>query len=136
MEIDNVKAVTETLATSLDNTQKNATNTDKSVQQVLAMSGKEIHDQTVSAILADCDLSMAEKLDLIHRENADYDQHQGNNTDRVVRLQEMQTQNVGNATNWWKENWGRVIFIGFGAFAVFTPQGRKLLSSVAHHLAA
>ena len=95
-----------------------------------------MHDQTVSAILADDALSMAEKLDLIHRENADYDRHQGNNTDRVVRLQETQTQNVGNATYWWRESWGGVLFFGFGAFAVFPPQGRKLLSSSAHHLAA
>ncbi len=136
MENENVKIVSETLAASLESTQKNATDTDRSVQQVLSLSGKEMHDQTVSAILADDALSMAEKLDLIHRENADYDQHQGNNTDRVVRLQETQTQNVGNATNWWRENWGWVLFFGFGAFAVFTPQGRKLLSSAAHHLAA
>ncbi len=136
MENENVKAVTETLATSLDNTQKNATDTEKSVQQVLSMSGKEMHDQTVSAILADDDLGMAEKLDLIHRENADYDQHQENNTSRVVRLQDAQTQNVGTATSWWSENWGWVVFFGVIALTIGTPQGRKALTTVSHRLAA
>lgn len=136
MEKENVKAMTETLATSLDNTQKNATDTEKSVQQVLSMSGKEMHDQTVSAILADGDLGMAEKLDLIHRENADYDQHQENNTSRVVRLQDAQTQNVGAATKWWSENWGWVVFLGVAALTLGTPQGRKALTTVAHRLAA
>ena len=65
-EKENVKDVAETLSTSLDNTQKNATNTEKSVQQVLSLSGKEIHEQTVTAILTDSKLDMAEKLDLIH----------------------------------------------------------------------
>ena len=58
MENENVKIVSETLATSLENTQKNATDTDRSVQQVLSLSGKEMHDQTVSAILADDALSI------------------------------------------------------------------------------
>ena len=40
MENENVKIVSETLATSLENTQKNATDTDRSVQQVLSLSGK------------------------------------------------------------------------------------------------
>ena len=136
MEKENVKAVTETLATSLDNTQKNATDTEKSVQQVLSMSGKEMHDQTVSAILADDDLGMVEKLDLIHRENADYDQHQENNTRRVVRLQDAQTQNVGTATSWWSENWCWVVFWGVIALTIGTPQGRKALTTVSHRLAA
>ena len=136
MENENVKAVTEALATSLDNTQKNATDTEKSVQQVLSMSGKEMHDQTVSAILADDDLGMAEKLDLIHRENADYDQHQENNTSRVVRLQDVQTQNVGTATSWWSENWGWVVFLGVIALTIGTPQGRKALTTISHRLAA
>ena len=136
MENENVKVVADTLATSLDNTQKNATDTERSVQQVLSMSGKEMHDQTVSAILADGDLGMAEKLDLIHRENADYDLHQGNNTDRVMRMQTAQTQNVGKATSWWSENWGWVVFAGVAALALGTPQGRKALTTVAHHLAA
>ena len=136
MENENVKAVTETMATSLENTQKNATDTEKSVQQVLTMSGKEMHDQTVSAILADGDLGMAEKLDLIHRENANYDQHQENNTNRVVRLQDAQTQNVGTATSWWSENWGWVFFLGVAALSIGTPQGRKLMTAVKHSLAA
>ena len=62
MENENVKVVVETLATSLNNTQKNATDTENSVKQILSMSGKEMHEMTVTAILADDKLEMAEKL--------------------------------------------------------------------------
>lgn len=130
----NIKVMTKTMATSLNDTQKNATDTEKSVQQILSMSGKETHEQTVSAILADSDLDMVEKLNLIHRENADYDVHQENNTCRVVRLQNAQTQNVGIATEWWSENWGWVAAIGVSALAIGTPQGRQVLTTAIHYL--
>lgn len=136
MENANVRDVAEALVTSLDNTQKNATDTERIIQQVLSMSGKEMHDQTVSAILADVELGIAEKLDLIHRENADYDLHQENCTDRVMRMQTTQAQNVGCATNWWRENWGWVVFACVAAVAVGTPQGRKILTTVTHQLSA
>ncbi len=137
MENKNVKEFAETLSASLDNTQKNATDTEKAVQQILSLSGKEIHEQTVTAILEDSNLNMAEKLDLIHRENESYDEHEGKNTDRVVRLQTEQTKNVGSASTWWSENWGWVLLIGVTTcIAAGTPGGRAALSSVAKRLAA
>lgn len=136
MENENVKVVVETLATSLNNTQKNATDTENSVKQILSMSGKEMHEMTVTAILADDKLEMAEKLELIHRESADYDQHQENNTIRVVRLQNTKTQNVGKAAIWWGENWGWVTGCTVVVIALVTPGVRKLLSSATKLIAA
>lgn len=136
MENENVKVVVETLATSLNNTQKNATDTENSVKQILSMSGKEMHEMTVTAILADDKLEMAEKLELIHRENADYDQHQENNTIRVVRLQNTKTQNVGKAAIWWGENWGWVAGCTVVVIALVTPGARKILSSATKLIAA
>ena len=130
MENENVKIVVETLATSLNNTQKNATDTENSVKQILSMSGKEMHELTVTAILAD------DKLELIHRENTYYDQHQENNTSRVVRLHNTKTQNVGKATIWWGENWGWVAGCTVVVIALVTPGGRRLLSSATKLIAA
>lgn len=130
MENENVKVVAETLATSLDNTQKNATDTENSVKQILSMSGKEMHELTVTAILAD------DKLELIHRENTDYDRHQEKNTSRVVRLQNTKTQNVGKAAIWWGENWGWVAGCTVVVIALVTPGGRRLLSSATKLIAA
>ena len=130
MENENVKVVVETLATSLNNTQKNATDTENSVKQILSMSGKEMHEMTVTAILAD------DKLELIHRENTDYDRHQEKNTSRVVRLQNTKTQNVGKAAIWWGENWGWVAGCTVVVIALVTPGGRRLLSSATKLIAA
>ena len=136
MENENVKDIADALATALDNTQKNAASTERSVQQVLSLSGKEMHDQMVSAILADGDLGMAEKIELIHRENADYDHYQENNTNQVVRLQDAQTNNIGKATRWLGENWSWVVLAGFVVLTIATPQGRKVLTTVAQQIAA
>lgn len=136
MDNENVVSVAETLARSMDDTQRNATDTKDAVGQVLNMTGKDMHDKTVSAILAERDLGMAEKLELIHCENADYDQRQQANAERVARLQDVRTQNVGRATAWWSENWGWVAFVCATGLAISTPQGRKLLASAARSLAA
>ena len=100
------------------------------------MSGKDIHEQTVKAILADGNTGLEEKINLIHRENADYDQHEENNTGRVIRMQETQTDNVGKATSWWKENWGWIVAAGVTAVVIFTPGGRRIVGTVAKQLAA
>lgn len=123
----NRRAMLETITASLDDTQKNAVDTVTTVQQVLEMSGKELHEKTISAILEDDKLNASEKIVLIHSENADYDRHQENNTERVVRLQDTQAKNVGDATGWWANNWGRVFFGVVTGWAVLTPQGRKFL---------
>ncbi len=136
MENINVNEISENLMDSLDNTQKNATDTEKLVQQVQAMSGKEIHEQTVQAILADENTGLEEKISLIHRENADYDQHEENNTGRVLRMQDTQTENVGKATSWWSENWGWVAGGALFAIAVFTPGGRRIVGNATKLLTA
>ncbi len=132
----NLKEVGETLAESLDKTQKNATDTEKLVQQVQALSGKELHDETVRTILADDKTPLVERINLVHQENADYDQHEENNTGRVERLQDTQTENVGKATSWWSQNWGWVVAAGVGVVMIGTPGGRRILTTVTKSLAA
>lgn len=100
------------------------------------MSGKEIHEQTVQAILADEKRGLEEKINLIHRENADYDQHEENNTGRVIRMQATQTENVGKATSWWSENWGWVAGGALFFITVFTPGGRRIVGNAAKLLTA
>ena len=132
----NLKEVGETLAESLDKTQKNATDTEKLVQQVQVLSGKELHDETVRTILADDKTPLVERINLVHQENADYDQHEENNTGRVERLQDTQTENVGKATSWWSQNWGWVVAAGVGVVMIGTPGGRRILTTVTKSLAA
>lgn len=136
MENESIACAVETLAKSMADTQKNATDTKGPVEQVLSLAGKDMHDKTVVAILEDHDLCMAEKLSLIHCENADYDRRQGANAERVARLQDVNTHNVGRATGWWSENWVWVVFACITGIAVGTPQGRRLLASTASSLAA
>lgn len=135
MEYD-VKDVCETMTESLDNTQKNATDTEKLVQQVQTMSGKELHEKTVQAILNDEKLDMRDKLAFIHQENNEYDNHEENNTTRVIRLQETQTENVGKATSWWSQNWGWVLLGSFCLITVGTPGGRRIATTVVKRMAA
>ena len=55
MENKDVKEMAEVLTKSLDDTQKNAINTEKLVQQVCNMSGQENHNQVIAGIIADKD---------------------------------------------------------------------------------
>ena len=112
MENESIKTVTETLTASLDNTQKTATNTEDLVVQVLAMSDKIMHELTTISILRNDDLDITEKLALLRQENAEYDLRQERCTDRVVRLQDSLTQNVGKASKWWGDNWFWVVSAG------------------------
>ena len=93
----------------------------------------------VTKIFSDKDIDMEKKLNLIHRESEKYDGFVDNNTNRVIKMQESQTKNVGNVSNWWRENWWWVIsaLMGAGAVAFFrTTEGRKILSSIAKQLPA
>lgn len=106
MESKDVKDVAEVLTKSLNDTQKNATDTEKLVQQVCSMSGQDSHKQVITGIIADENTDWEKKVDLIQKANAEFDQRAENNTQRVINLQSTQTQNVGTATSWWANNWG------------------------------
>lgn len=93
-----LKIMANTLDTSLDSTQKNATDIADCVQQVLTMSDKELHVQIVTSILANDKLELSEQLALIHCENADYEQRLEDNTNRVERMQKTKTENVDKST--------------------------------------
>lgn len=135
--IVNIKEISETLTASLDSTQKNATDTSRLTQQVQDLSCKGLHEEAVRAILADDKTTMAEKMDLIHQENADYDQHEENNTGRVERLQNTQTDNVGKIIAWWSENWGWVAAVaGVTIFFGGTPVGKRMVTTAVKRLAA
>ena len=136
MENKDIKEMAEVLTKSLDDTQKNAINTERLVQQVCNMSGQNNHDQVIAGIIADKDFDWEKKIDLIQRANAEYDQREENNTRRVRDLQSTQTQNVGVATSWWVENWGWVVVASLALVGVVTPGGRKAVSTAAKYLLA
>lgn len=133
-ENKDVKDLAEIFTKSLDDTQKNATDIKKLVQQVCDLSDLDSHKQVITGIIADQDTNWEEKIDLIQKANAEFDQREENNTRRVTNLQETQTQNVGATTSWWTENW-RVVAAGTAALIfVTTPGGRKAISSAAKYL--
>ena len=136
MENKDVKEMAEVLTKSLDDTQKNAINTEKLVQQVCNMSGQNNNDQVIAGIIADKDFDWEKKVGLIQRANAEYDQREENNTRRVRDLQLTQTQNVGVVTSWWAENWGWVVVASLALVGVATPGGRKAVSTAAKFLLA
>ena len=134
-----IKPVVDVLAKSLDDTQKNATDTESVVKQVLSMSGKELHDKTVTAILDDKDTDLSEKIALIDSENEKFDCRQDNSTERVIRLQTAKTDNVGTATSWWSRNWGWVLGGGcvlIVGVAAATPGGRRIAAKAWNAIAA
>lgn len=136
MENKDIKEMAEVLTKSLDDTQKNAINTEKLVQQVCNMSGQENHNQVIAGIIADDDTNWEKKVDLIRMANAEYDQREENNIRRVRDLQSTQTQNVGVATSWWAKNWGWVVVASLALVGVVTPGGRKAVSTAAKYLIA
>ena len=134
MENKDMKEVAEVLTKSLDDTQKNATDTEKLVQQVCNMSGQGSHKQVIDGIIADENTDWEKKVDLIQKANAEFDQREENNTQRVINLQSTQTQNVGAATSWWAENWGLVVAGILALVGIATPGGRKAISTATKFL--
>lgn len=132
----NVNELAETASTSLDKSQKNATDTERAVQQVISMTGEELHKDTVAAILNDQTIDIEKKIKLVHDENADYDARLGNNTSRVEQLQSTQTRNVGAVINWCCEHWIWFAIAGTLGIGAVTPPGQKLISSAAGRIKA
>ena len=125
----NVNELAETVSESLDKSQKNATNTEQSVRQIISMTGEELHKDTVTAILNDQTIDIEKKIKLVHSENADYDSRLGNNTERVEQLQTVQTRNVGAIIKWCSEHWVWFAIAGTIGIGAVTPPGRKLIAS-------
>lgn len=135
MENKDLKEVAEVFTKSLDDTQKNAINTETLVQQVCNMSGQDIHNQVIAGIIADKDTDWEKKVELIQKANAEYDRREDYNTRRVKELQSTQTQNVGASTNWWVNNWAWVAAAAFLTLVgVATPGGRKIISTTTKYL--
>lgn len=134
MENKDIKDIVETMAKSMDNTQKNAANTECLTKQISDLSGTDIHKQIIDGIIADNNTDWEEKVNLIQKVNTDYDQREENNTRRVIKLQSCQTQNVGIATSWWTEHWEWLAFGGLIFIGVATPGGRKFISTATKYL--
>ncbi len=129
MENKDVKDLVEILTKSLDDTQMNAIDIEKLVDQICNLSGQEAYDQLIAEIIADKNIDWEKKIDLIKKANAEYDQRVENNTRRVKDLQFTQTQNVESATSWWTEHWKFIVGGCCLAIILLTPQGRKALST-------
>lgn len=132
----NMNELTKTVSASLDTSQKNATNTDQSVRQVISMTGEDLHKDTVTAILNDQTIDIEKKIKLVHDENADYDSRLGNNTERVEQLQTVQTRNIGAIIKWCGEHWIWFAVAGTIGIGAMTPPGRKMIASVAGKIKA
>lgn len=115
------KDIFETIANSLDNTQKNSTDIETMVRQVRVMSGEESHLQILDGIRLDNTMSWEEKALFIEKENAAYDSREENNTRRVMNMQSMQTKNDGTATNGWARNWGWIATGALALIAICAP---------------
>ena len=132
----NMNELAKTVSASLDTSQKNATNTDQSVRQVISMTGEDLHKDTVTAILNDQTIDIEKKIKLVHDENADYDSRLGNNTERVEQLQTVQTRNIGAIIKWCGEHWIWFAVAGTIGIGAMTPPGRKMIASVAGKIKA
>ena len=133
--IINTNELSETVSASLDKSQKNAINTEQSVQQVISLTGEDLHKDTVTAILNDQAIDIEKKIQLVHSENADYDSRLGNNTVRVEQLQSTQTRNVGAIIKWCGEHWIWLALATVGISAV-TPPGQRMIASAAGKIKA
>lgn len=136
MENNYTKETTNLLTKSLNNTQRNAVDTEKIVQQIGYLSGWELHQRTIKAILSDKDIAWNEKVDLILQINADYDQREDNNASRLNSLQTTQSQNVETATTKWGVTFGLIVGGVVLLTAFGTPGGRKAIYSAAKYLLA
>ncbi len=131
-----VNELAETVSASLDKSQKNAADTEKSVQQVISMTGEDLHKDTVTAILNDQTIDIEKKIELVHSENADYDARLGNNTSRVEQLQSTQTRNVGAIIKWCSEHWIWLVIAGTVGIGAVTQPGQRMIASAAGKIKA
>ncbi|MBR2544608.1 MAG: hypothetical protein IKE93_00420 [Erysipelotrichaceae bacterium] len=97
---------------SLNTVQRNALTIEKPVGHVITMSGRNVHEQTVGAILADEQLNILDKIELINHENEAYEFRQEANTVRVIRMTEAQTESTERIVNIIGENVG-LFLLGF-----------------------
>ena len=109
----NANELAETVSASLDKSQKNATNTEQSVRQVISMTGEDLHKDTVTAILNDQSIGIEKKIELVHSENADYD-----------------------SLKWCGEHWIWLAIAGTVGIGAVTPPGRRMIATAAGKIKA
>ena len=116
------------IAKSRESTQKNALDASALTSQVMTMSGSTSHEKLIGEVFTDETISIAEKIDLIRRENDAFDDRVRKNTDRAIKLQKAQTKNIRKADAWIAVS----ITAGVAGFIYFlrTPEGQKAFSSI------
>ncbi len=100
------------------------------------MTGEDLHKDTVTAILNDQSIGIEKKIELVHSENADYDNRLGHNTSRVEQLQSTQTRNVGAIIKWCGEHWIWLAIAGTVGVGAVTPPGRRMIATAAGKIKA
>ncbi len=137
VENKQIRNLANTFANSLDNTQKNATDTEKVVGQILDLSDKGNHSKIIGAILEDDQLSMEEKIRFINEEDEKFDKRLDNNTYRLDRVQESQKDRIKEVSN--SCSWicgALIIAVAVVPCIVATPECQKLLGKAMRRLAA
>lgn len=130
MEEKDLQNITEKLTNSLENTQMNSIDIEKLVSQVRFLSESDTYRQIITAIIDDDSIDWNQKIVMIQEITENYDQREGRNTQRVIDLQNAQTQNVGEATSWWAAHWWLLLVGGVAVLGARTPAGKKIISSI------
>ncbi len=130
MDNKDVKDMAVVFTESLADTQDNAINTEKLVQQVCRMSGEDLRRQIITEIMADEDTPLGEKIDLFEKVSTGYDQRLESNTRRLLDMQNTQTQNIQVSSDGVTENLvliavAALCVLGIGA--LFTPIGKNVI---------
>ena len=130
MENKDVKDMAVVFTESLADTQDNAINTERLVQQVCRMSGEDLRQQVITEIMADEDTSLGEKIDLFEKVSTGYDQRLESNTRRLLDMQNTQTQNIQVSSDGVTESLvliavAALCVLGIGA--LFTPIGKNAI---------
>ena len=79
---ESFNAISNTVLTSLDKTQKNALNTDSANEQILALSGQGLHEDVVKTVLNCTDIDTGKKIRTIQELNSEHHQRIGDNYSR------------------------------------------------------
>ncbi len=135
MDNNAAQIIADRVAGTLDTVQDKALNLETISQQVVSISGKDNHDKVVEAILNSGEIDIDHKIELINIETERYDSIQGKCTERLIRLQNAQTQNATTVSNRWGENWFWVFVAGTVFITLATPGGRKLLTLASERIA-